>query len=233
MGGPASMRLKPSTRSHFMPLPGHSSSYVIVSPGIVQEGRVGDFLVIPNEKQTSYGDRFVLDVVCSEGNGSCRLGMLFLDDHTHMPFAFSVPRSSNIWLNFVLYRANLAGTEANAVGSGATKLDDETSRLGENHESLLRVRTVPILDSMASGVMATVTFTFVIAKPFALFDLPSGRRPHGAERTAIVGCKGTSTDSLAVYFPDQAAPGQNDVGRRCLQTEGIIEVCSTPVYWPC
>lgn len=229
MGEHAAVPLKPDTVAYFTPGHGYDCSYIVVNPGIVQEGKTADFLHVPKEKQASYGDRFVLEMFSSEGSDLHHLNMLFLDDHTHRPFLFSVLKPSIAWLNFRLHRANLAGTGTVVMGNGTTKLE-----LGQERENLLRVRTVPILDNKRWEVVATITFTFVIAKPFALGDLPSDRRPHGAERAAVVRRAGASANSLADCVADQTDLGLNGPDHGSLHIgENIIQVSSTLVCWPC
>ncbi|QLI64528.1 uncharacterized protein G6M90_00g009290 [Metarhizium brunneum] len=70
-----------------------------------------------------------------------------------------------------LYRCESINSKV-VVSSGTSSLDEE-SLLGEKYESLIRERTVYLMDKETSAPAGTVLLSYVVAKPFPGLQKPS------------------------------------------------------------
>jgi glycerophosphodiester phosphodiesterase len=84
------------------------------------------------------------------------------------------------------------GRKGILVGSGTALLESHSCGFGAKCESLIRDHTVPILERETLNFMGTVTFTFVIAKPFMHLSTPSiNYSIKEADQVQLVGHRGT------------------------------------------
>jgi glycerophosphodiester phosphodiesterase len=138
--------------------------------------------------------RFSIEVSAPGGGGSSHLVQLpILDDMTNDPFIFSIKDTSEAKLVFRIFRATSAQEKKGIlVGSGTALLESHQHWFGEKRESLVRERTVSILEKDTLDFMGTVTFTFVIAKPFVHSKTPpSTKFPiKDANTVQLVGHRG-------------------------------------------
>jgi glycerophosphodiester phosphodiesterase len=118
--------------------------------------------------------RFSIEVSAPGGGGSSHLVQLpVLDDMTNEPFIFSIKDTSEAKLMFRVFRAtSTQGKKGILVGSGTALLENHQHCFGEKRESLIRERAVSILERDTLNFMGTVTFTFIIAKPFVHLKTP-------------------------------------------------------------
>ncbi|KAK9436618.1 putative ankyrin repeat-containing protein [Metarhizium brunneum] len=70
------------------------------------------------------------------------------------------------------------------VSSGTSSLDEERL-LGEKYESLIRERTVYLIDKETPAPAGTVLLSYVVAKPFPGLQKPSTSNQHRPENTFV------------------------------------------------
>ncbi|PKY05440.1 GDPD-domain-containing protein [Aspergillus campestris IBT 28561] len=165
--GPASVLPKttPTEKAIFR----KNRSYVIVNLGALQYGQRGEALELrdfshspPMPKSVYAPNGFLMEISIGDGretNSHC-VKLPLLRDMLNEPFVFPVVDPTEAVISFKLFRAG-----RRLVGSGAALLKSLNDGLGEGRESLVRTRTIAILEREKLGVMGTVTFTFVVAGP--------------------------------------------------------------------
>ncbi|KFY91367.1 hypothetical protein V498_05504, partial [Pseudogymnoascus sp. VKM F-4517 (FW-2822)] len=193
-------------------------SHIIVNLGTMQEGKqvtAVDLSCCSSKFRLSLeaDTRFSIEVSIHGGSGSSGLVQLpILDDMVNDPFIFRTKNLSKAQLVFSIFCATpVEGKKGILVGSGTALLESDKSQLfGAQRESLIRELSVPILEKETLKFMGTVTFTFVIAKPFIHLDTPSIVYPFKDEgQIQLVGHRGL---------------GQNTTSRKHLQLgENTIE----------
>lgn len=106
------------------------------------------------------------------------------------------------------------------VSSGTSSLDEERL-LGEKYESLIRERTVYLIDKETPAPAGTVLLSYVVAKPFPGLQKPSTSNQHRPENTFVqlVGHRG-----MLIYM----ALSRSNTNRRDsrMRTECIKSVIS-------
>ncbi|KAJ6035563.1 hypothetical protein N7460_009738 [Penicillium canescens] len=174
-GGPASIMLRPvpaADSRHRI-----ESDQVIVNLGILRIGKKEKAVDLKGllPEKTKYTSKLAsLDMSISmEGNDSTLLKLPILSDVVNEPFVFPVLRPSEARLVFKFFRVDDSCEGLQLVGSAAALLESGGDCFGANRESLVRARTIPILEKKTMDVMGTVTFTFVIAKPVMNLNLPT------------------------------------------------------------
>ncbi|KAK2776981.1 hypothetical protein FQN53_002447 [Emmonsiellopsis sp. PD_33] len=97
------------------------------------------------------------------------LSLPILSDMTNEPFVFPLKEGEEPKLAFSVsdqvYQDG-RGAKRNLIGSGLAFLNKHEQAPGDGYESLIREQTVPILGRETLECIGTVTFTFVISKPF-------------------------------------------------------------------
>ncbi|KAI9771312.1 MAG: hypothetical protein M1840_002282 [Geoglossum simile] len=160
--------------------------------------------------------RFSIEVSVPGGSGPSRLVQLpIMDDMTNDPFVFSIKDASGAKLMFKIFCATSAqGQKGILVGSGIALLENYQHCFGAKRDSLIRERTIPILEKDTLNFMGTVTFTFVIAKPFVHPKPPPSRHVFSPPNPL-----------LSDADPVVKGLGQNVSSRKRLQLgENTIEV---------
>lgn len=195
-GGPASTPFKTvvGANNHFRA----DNSHIIVNLGVMQNGKqvtAVDLNCCSSEFTQSLhtGARFSIEVSVPGGSGPNRLVQLPISsDMINEPFVFPIKNPSEAQLVFNIFRASPAhGTKGVLVGSGTALLESRNHYFGAQRESLVREHTVPILERQTLDFMGTVTFTFVIAKPYLHLDTPPANRPiKEADQIQLVGHRG-------------------------------------------
>ncbi|KFY97528.1 hypothetical protein V498_02020 [Pseudogymnoascus sp. VKM F-4517 (FW-2822)] len=156
-------------------------SHIIVNLGTLQEGKqvtAVDLSCCSSEfsRGLEADTRFSIEVSIHGGSGSSGLVQLpILDDMVNDPFIFRTKNLNKAQLVFSIFCATpVEGKKGILVGSGMALLElDKNQLIGAQRESLIRELSVPILERETLKFMGTVTFTFVIAKPFIHMDTPS------------------------------------------------------------
>lgn len=192
--GPASMAVKPVPGPNvgFQP----DQTYVIVNLGVLQYGKktkaVG-FMGSCSEKAMYMNCGLSMEISISDSSSTSHLVELpILKNMVNEPFVFLVSDLNSACIIFKLFRNDGLHTTEGLVGSCAALLESPNDAFGENRESLIRARTIPILKKETSRVMGTVTFTVVIAKPMAhpvSHSLSTHSVPKGGSQ--LVGHRGT------------------------------------------
>jgi glycerophosphodiester phosphodiesterase len=196
-----SMNTKPVSGAQAHLLPGYC--HVIINLGAIQKGTMTKALVLnpSSERYSCTGGCLSLDLAISGGNDTGRTVELpILNDMVNEPFIFPVPDPSKILLAFRLYRARSFHAEGRAhMGSGVALLSSLNDCFGTDRESLIRERTVPILEKDTLMVLGTVTFTFLIARPMSPPNISArNTRTFTTSSLQLVGHRGISSASILV-----------------------------------
>ncbi|PWY78970.1 ankyrin repeat-containing protein [Aspergillus eucalypticola CBS 122712] len=156
----------------------HQRPQLVVYLGSLQDGKqVNPFECrTPSLKTKATGNDLALKV-SSPGNDSARqINMSFLGDTANESFIFELPTTGEAELRLeLLDLGDGRDGQAELLGGGTALLIDNLNSFGENRESLVRERSIPILESRSFQAIATVTFTFLIIKPFQHPNIPSVR----------------------------------------------------------
>ncbi|CAG8946936.1 unnamed protein product [Penicillium salamii] len=206
--GPASLPLKPDPEPN-TPLPLHAH-HVIINLGVLRIGEHVEAVDFEGPLATTSSS---IDMSMSiEDNTSEIIKLPMLSDMVNEPFVFPVAKPEEARLVFKFYSSDHSYEERKLVGSAAALLGNDKKCFGENRESLVRERTVPIFDKITMDIMGTVTFTCIIAKPLASSEVPSlPKQLLEKDELQVVGHRGL---------------GQNTANRNQLQLgENTIEVC--------
>ncbi|GJP89515.1 ankyrin repeat-containing protein [Aspergillus niger] len=156
----------------------HQRSQLVVYLGSLQEGKQFKHIELRTPSLRSKASDYNLALkVSSPWNHSVRqLNLSLLSDTANEPMIFELPTPTEAELCLeLLDLSDGPKCQAQLLGGGTALLMDNLSTFGENRESLVRERTVPILMSGSFQVIATVTFTFLIIKPFQHPSIPSVR----------------------------------------------------------
>ncbi|GKZ76420.1 hypothetical protein AnigIFM56816_006681 [Aspergillus niger] len=156
----------------------HQRSQLVVYLGSLQDGKQFKHIELRTPSLRSKASDYNLALkVSSPWNHSVRqLNLSLLSDTANEPLIFELPTPTEAELCLELLDLNDGPKgQAQLLGGGTALLMDNLSTFGENRESLVRERTVPILESGSFQVIATVTFTFLIIKPFQHPSIPSVR----------------------------------------------------------
>ena len=191
-GGPASApptKTAPAEQGSFR----NDRSYVIVNLGVLQYGQRGEALELRGSslpKGVYAHNGLSMEISIAEGGNSPSqshtVKLPLLRDMLNEPFVFPVVDPSAAVISFKLLRAG-----HRLVGSGAALLTSLNDGLGQGRESLVRTRTVAILERETLGVLGTVTFTFVVAKPVdCAVPRPLTSRDVGGGGVQLVGHRG-------------------------------------------
>ncbi|GLB07400.1 hypothetical protein AtubIFM57258_002736 [Aspergillus tubingensis] len=156
----------------------HQRPQLVVYLGSLQDGKqVNPFeFRTPSLKTKATGNDLALKV-SSPGNDSARqINMSFLGDTANESFIFELPTTGEAELRLeLLDLGDGHDGQAELLGGGTALLIDSLNSFGENRESLVRERSIPILERGSFQAIATVTFTFLIIKPFQHPSIPSVR----------------------------------------------------------
>lgn len=156
----------------------HQRPQLVVYLGSLQDGKqVNPFeFRTPSLKTKATSNGLALKV-SSPGNDSARqISMSFLGDTANESFIFELPTTGEAELRLeLLDLGDGHNGQAELLGGGTALLIENLNSFGENRESLVRERTIPILESRSFQAIATVTFTFLIIKPFQHPNIPSVR----------------------------------------------------------
>lgn len=116
-----------------------------------------------------------------------------LDDMVYEPFIFPIDNPSEAMLLFkVFYASHSFGAKGEPVGRGIAMVKDLSHGFGEKRESLIRDRTVPLIDHALGDFIGSVRFTFVMVEPYRHVFTPSPpvKNPLEADQVQLVGHRG-------------------------------------------
>lgn len=191
IGGPASLLQKPEPEPTSPASPGSlSANHVIVNLGVLRNGEHVEAVDFEGPLATTSSS---IDMSISiEDNTSEMIKLPMLSDMVNEPFVFPVSKPDQARLVFKFYSSHHSHEERKLVGTGAALLGKDQKCFGDNRESLVRERTVPIFDKTTMDIMGTVTFTCIIAKSLSV-DVPqSPKQVLEKEGLQIVGHRGMS-----------------------------------------
>lgn len=222
VGGPANPPVKGRAIYKFSFQP--RTSHVVVNLGVLQNGKQARAVHLRN--YPSYMEnRFSIEISLSgEDTYSQSVQLPILSDLVNEPFVFPVNDEREASLIFKLFRAVPTHRgKGILVGIGAAVLNP-VDLFGENRESLVRERIVPILGKENMDMIGTVTFTFVIARPFMRSTLPPfpkqvAMEPNGLQ---IVGHRGME-QVLSIQLASKPVLIRTKVLARMLP---VISICN-------
>ncbi|KAE8413184.1 hypothetical protein BDV36DRAFT_39173 [Aspergillus pseudocaelatus] len=211
-GGPASTPMQPTfqTTMSFKT----DRHCLIINLGVLQTGKQVKAVELrgrPLKELISMNTGFLMEISISERENLNQLIELpLLTDMTNEPFVFHVTDPDRAWifLKFLHASSNLT-KEHNLLGGGTALIGSPGDYFGRNRESLIRERTVPILEKDTLDVLGKVTFAFVISRPISQRVSPLVKPLVTEEGVQLVGHRDL---------------GQNTVSRDYLQIgENTIE----------
>lgn len=123
-----------------------------------------------------------------------------LDDQSHKPLIFRVRHDMPLQVVLNVYRCDVANSRV-LVSSGTSLLDQEHV-LGDKHESLIRERTIFMMDKEKPGPSGTALLSYVVAEPYPGLKDPDAsscvRLGQGLAR--LVGHRGLGQNVLSRSF---------------------------------
>ncbi|OJI79603.1 hypothetical protein ASPTUDRAFT_180070 [Aspergillus tubingensis CBS 134.48] len=156
----------------------HQRPQLVVYLGSLQDGKqVNPFeFRTPSLKTKATSNDLALKFSSPGDDSSRQINTSFLGDTANESLIFELPTTGEAELRLeLLDLGDGRGGQAELLGGGTVLLIDSLNSFGENRESLVRERTIPILESRSFQAIATVTFTFLIIKPFQHPNIPSVR----------------------------------------------------------
>ncbi|KAJ5577125.1 hypothetical protein N7535_004051 [Penicillium sp. DV-2018c] len=198
-GGPSGIQLRPVPAADSRhPI---EADQVIVNLGILRNGKKVNAVDLKGHspEKTGYMSNLasLLMSISTAGSDGTLLKLPTLSDVINEPFVFPIMRPSEARLMFKFFCVDDSCEGLQLVGSAAALLESDGDRFGANRESLVRERTIPILEKDTMDVMGTVTFTFVIAKPVINLDLPPpAHRYTTKDALQLVGHRGFGQNTI-------------------------------------
>lgn len=139
---------------------------------------------------------FVLEVsALGTGDVPRRLQLPILDENINDPFVFNVSGVAKPQLKFDISRSTAA---RDIVGSGTAILHSNSHQFGAKRQSLIREQTAVILNRDKMSIAGTVTFTYLVAKPFPHLQTPQlvGLDRKASQPPLLVGHRGLGQNVL-------------------------------------
>lgn len=145
--------------------------HAIVTLGVPQGNRKVQAVNLQSslrKGKTYSNDISLMEISISDESSPSHLVQLpILGDMAHEPFIFQSAQSY-CYLKFKLFRADSTCEGGHRLaGSALVALKGDEEYCGVNRESLVRTRTIHIVEVGTSDILGTVTFAFVLAKPLA------------------------------------------------------------------
>ncbi|KAK3935169.1 Glycerophosphoryl diester phosphodiesterase family-domain-containing protein [Diplogelasinospora grovesii] len=200
-GGPASVSM--SKTKHASVHCGKDEKIVIATLGTARKDRVVagvdlSYCSSVHAPGTYEGLSFALEVsALGTKSEPRRVRLPILDDQINGPFVFPIPGAMEPQLVFKVIRLTGRPGEEILVGSGTALIESNSHQFGAGRQSLIREQTIPILDKDTMAVSGTVTFTFLVAKPFPHLQTlrPVGLSGKASEAPLLVGHRGAGQNS--------------------------------------
>ncbi|CAG8887283.1 unnamed protein product [Penicillium egyptiacum] len=205
-GGPADMPLKSKSAAGCRL--SISENHVIVNVGSLRNGKHVEAVNFRGSlpDNSPYPKRLPpMEMSISVEGTSQRVKLPVLSDMVNEPFVFPVTNPSEARLAFKFYAIDSPCETCELIGSAAYLLESDKDCFGANRESLVRERTLPILEKSTMDIMGTVTFTFVIAKPLMSSNTPPlAKQKLSAEGLQLVGHRDVqlTRDLLPIIYHD-------------------------------
>ena len=157
-------------------------TYILVNLGVLQDGRQTESVSLYKDSVQELGRahadaRLSLEISTSVGSHTSHLIRLpLLDDPIDNSIILPIDELFNTGLNFRLFSASVSSTgelSSTLVGSGIFLLQDDCKYFGARRDTLIREHRVPILGTEAMKLLGTVTFSYIVAKPFPHLIVPN------------------------------------------------------------
>lgn len=167
--GPAAITVKPVPETvHNLD---NEKSHVIVNLGVLQNGKSVNAVDLNDSSAdvTSTKTGLSLNISVSEKGSETYVAELpLLADTVNEPFVFTLSKPNAASLSLKLSQQS-SGYPASRtlIGSATALLHPPNDIFGENRESLVRERTIPIVSKETLDTIGTITFTFLIVRPMA------------------------------------------------------------------
>ncbi|KAK3331402.1 ankyrin repeat-containing protein [Apodospora peruviana] len=160
---------------------GKDKTFIIASLGSSQRNKqvpaidLDCFSSADNHMHRYWEEQYYTLEVSAPGSTSerRRIRLPILGDMINDPliFALSTPTDPRLMFKIIKSGINQPETEV-LVGSGTALLNANNHQLGTNRQSLIREQTIPVLEKENMAMIGTVTFTFLVAKPFPYLQTP-------------------------------------------------------------
>lgn len=135
-----------------------------------------------------------LEIRTLDGAETYSYQLPILGGRVHEPCLFNTKAPERVGLCFKLYRATSGGRIKEVlVAGGIALLANLREYLGQHRESLVRYHTIPLLDTKSAEFAGTITFSFMIVKPFYHANIdkfPSNAAWKRPTSTLVVGHRG-------------------------------------------
>ncbi|KAB8258073.1 humps family-domain-containing protein [Aspergillus pseudonomiae] len=190
LGGPASTLEQPISQNAMSLRT--DCHHLIINLGVLQSGKQVKAVELRDRspKELIFMNAgFLMEISISERQSISHLVELpLLTDMTNEPFVFPVTDPDRAWISFKLLHDNSTlPKERSVLGGGTALIGNPSDHFGENRESIIRERTVPILEKDTLDVLGKVTFTFVLSKLISHHAGPLVRPPITEEGVQLVG----------------------------------------------
>ncbi|EER25756.1 Glycerophosphoryl diester phosphodiesterase family protein [Coccidioides posadasii C735 delta SOWgp] len=221
-GGPSN--LQPDTVSSSFMTKGDESCLVL-NLGPMQTNKQMAAVAL-NFDPTSHPESFSIEVSLP-GGPSYLLQLPILDDASN-PLLFPVGKSATPQIIFKLFRGvGTGGQKGPLVGGGTALLENACHSCTPDRESLIRTRSISIMSKNTLDFIGTVSFTYVIAKPYASTGRPPAQLIPISNSVQLVGHRGFGQNTAE---RDYLQLGENtvEVGQSCLSAKtmgaSLVEV---------
>lgn len=170
-------------------------SHVVINLGGLQDRKLSksSTLDLPN----MLGHGLVLRISTSESATSVERMVPLLDDPVDDTFVFPVENPMKTMMIFNVHKMN-SGQDGDTtlIGSGVSSLYAQVASLGSTHATLVREHSVPILCKDTLKVLGTITFSFLVVKPYEQLKSPlPGVASLDASSVQLIGHRGHGQNS--------------------------------------
>ncbi|KAF2105267.1 Glycerophosphoryl diester phosphodiesterase family-domain-containing protein [Lophiotrema nucula] len=182
------------TASSFEVSPGLAN--VILNLGGLQERKLSKSPTLDLPGILAHG--LVLRISTSESPTSIERMVPLFDDPVDDTLVFAVQNPAEAAIIFSIHRRGAEQEDYGAlIGTGVAFLYAQTTSLGARHGTLLREQSVPILCKDTLRLLGTITFSFLIVKPYYRPPCPSPSATCLEARSSVqlVGHRGLGQNS--------------------------------------
>jgi glycerophosphodiester phosphodiesterase len=170
-------------------------SHVVLNLGGLQDRKQSKSATL--DLPSLHGHGLVLRISTSKSGTSFERMIPLLDDPVDDTFVFPVEDPAETMVVFSIHKINPRQDEL--IGSGVAPLFAQAASLGPKHGTLVREHTVSILAKDTLKVLGSVTFSFLVAKPYQPIGCPlpdhvASFEPPGSAQ--LVGHRGTLSTSI-------------------------------------
>ncbi|KAF2019458.1 GDPD-domain-containing protein [Aaosphaeria arxii CBS 175.79] len=171
-------------------------AHVVLNLGSLQEGSPAKSSALDLPGISGHG--LVLSISTSESTLSIERVMPLFDDPVDDTLVFVVKHPAEAAIVFDVRKKGAERNDSGAlIGTGVAFLYIQTPCLGVRHGTLMREQTVPILCKDSLRLLGTITFSFLIVRPYYQLGYPSPSAMYlGAPSSVqLVGHRGLGQNS--------------------------------------